>query len=116
MRNSAALELFPIVLSVELWGEEFSVIIWGWCRPLKAIRLLRLLLSACSATWFLLVCVLTVLCLLCRSRELIIPWQMRCFISSGTDSFVWRRTRSCMGFLALNGCGASHCHFPAFDP
>lgn len=57
VRNLAAMELFPIVFFGGLWGKEFSnrrvrfhCDNLGECRPLIALRLLLLLLSACFAT------------------------------------------------------------------
>lgn len=114
VRNLAALELFPIVLSVELWGQEFRnkrirfhCDNMGVVQVINSITAFLLLLFPYFMTWFLLVYSLTVVFLLFIVREWIILWLMLCLVSSGLDSVGWHQKQSGEEFHAPSIFG--HC-------
>lgn len=111
--NLVLLELFPVVLALELWGEA--------CRNLKlrincdnmgvvqvvnrmsasshpVIRLLRQLVFRCLS--------LNILFMRFTFRVWKIRWLTPCLISSGTSSGSWRRVQTRKEFFDRLGCGS----------
>lgn len=111
--NLVLLELFPVVLALELWGEA--------CRNLKlrincdnmgvvqvvnrmsasshpVIRLLRQLVFRCLS--------LNILFMRFTFRVWKIRWLTPCLVSSGTSSGSWRRVQTRKEFFDRLGCGS----------